>query len=288
MAEQEFEQGKNAYIIDIEGDNGIAEVERLKRQGYLVTKAIPLLPAGYTLKQGRVVDLACGAGEWCLHVADVLSEQVEVIGVDLNDSAIQYCNELAAVAEHSRLEFLKMDILQPLAFEDESCDLVNARLLTGILPCQYWDTLLGECYRILKPGGMVRLIEPTCNVIEGAPSAHEFNVIMMRTFYQFGKTFSEHEYGVAAALNRLFHASPFVDVQQQAYFLDCSAWAPLFEPLTENFILSVKMLKPLVLAYGGITEEHFEALLALSMDEMYDPQYANLWGLMSFQARKPA
>jgi len=288
---------KQAYIIDIEGDQGLVEVERLKRQGFLLTKALPLLPEGFvsrrgpdvlSMRRGRVVDLASGAGEWCLRVAQKLGEGVEVIGVDLNQSAIDFCNDLAVANERNNLEFRNMNVLEPLAFDDESCDLVNARLIVGILPIESWPAFIAECYRILKPGGMLRLVESGPTTIDGCPIQHEMNAIVMRALYKAGKTFSEYEYGVASALNRMLRHSDFSQVEMASYILDYSKWAPLHEPLTQDFMLSVRMLKPFLLRFGGIDEAEYDRLYAGCVEENENPEYSAIWNMVAIQARKPA
>lgn len=278
---------RQAYIIDIEGDNGLAEVERLKRQGFLLTKALPLLPHDFSVSRGRIVDLASGAGEWCLQVADKLGRDVEIIGVDLNVSAIEYCNELAVVKGKRNVEFREMNVLHPLAFDDESCDLVNARLIVGILPIESWSAFLEECFRILKPGGMLRLVESGPTTIDGCPIQHEMNAVVMRALYAAGKTFSSYEYGVASALNRMLRASPFSQVEIGSYILDYSKWAPLNEPLTQDFMLSVRMMKPFLLRFGGIDEAEYDRLYAGCVEENENPEYSAVWNMVSIQARKP-
>src|SRR6266700_4928528 len=52
-----------------------------------------------------------------------------------------------------------MDITQPFEITDNSIDLVNARLLVGVLMREAWLPFLGECHRILRPGGLLRLTE---------------------------------------------------------------------------------------------------------------------------------
>lgn len=54
----------------------------------------------------------------------------------------------------------KIDITKPLPFEAASVDIIFAEMVCEhVTPQQAW-TFLDECHRILKPGGLVRIVIP--------------------------------------------------------------------------------------------------------------------------------
>jgi SAM-dependent methyltransferase len=61
----------------------------------------------------RVLDLACGPGGWALEVAYNLPE-VEVVGVDVSLSIVQYASIRAQTQQRRNASFEQMDITRPL------------------------------------------------------------------------------------------------------------------------------------------------------------------------------
>src|SRR5689334_19632063 len=84
------ENQENHYILDPESS---AEMSRLQTQDKMLTKAmggllteIPDL-SGYR----RVLDLACGPGDWALDLA-YAHPHLEVIGGDISHRMVEYAN----------------------------------------------------------------------------------------------------------------------------------------------------------------------------------------------------
>ena len=106
----------------------------------------------------HILDIACGPGGWVIEVAGEHPEY-EVTGVDIGQPMIDYARSLAKVRGFDNAHFSRMDVLKPLDFPNEAFDLVNARTLFGFMSPDTWPQLLGECLRITRPGGMIRLTE---------------------------------------------------------------------------------------------------------------------------------
>jgi len=278
----EQEQGEqNGYIITPD----IEENERLKKQGRLLTRpdVMSLVPDGFNGKDKRILDLACGAGEWASIVATKFP-QSEVIGVDINKSSIDYAN---SVSTQENLEYQDMDILQPLELPDDSFDLVNARLVFGVVPAGYWPTLLAEIYRVLKPGGIVRLVEHGASILENAPYGHQYGYYCSQALFKRGKTFSAHEAAIIPALIRMVPAAGFVNAQQQTTLLDYSAGTPLHKPIVDDFVELIDRLEPLVVSEGVLTNEQYKVLGMKAKEEMNGPDWSATWLLFMATAMKP-
>ena len=151
------ETNGNTYLNDAES---AAEMARLIDQDRAVTEVMGgLLPenpdfAGIT----QVLDIACGPGSWVQEVA-FAHPDIEVIGFDISKTMIEYARQMAQVRGLSNAQFKVMDATKPLAFPDNSFDLVNARTIAGFMPQASWPALIKECLRVTRPGGSIRLTE---------------------------------------------------------------------------------------------------------------------------------
>jgi len=54
------------------------------------------------------------------------------------------------------------DLLSPLPFQDDEYDLVYCSHFLEHIPRRYIHSFLSECKRVLKPGGIIRLVLPDC------------------------------------------------------------------------------------------------------------------------------
>ncbi|KAJ8454848.1 hypothetical protein ONZ45_g19147 [Pleurotus djamor] len=115
--------------------------------------------------QRRVLDLGTGDGSWAIDLADEFPK-VEVIGVDL--APIQP----RSVPPNCTFELCDLDQWN-LPYPDNYFDLIHARSMhTGI---SNYPRLIHEISRLLKPGGLVIVIEPDLMPIVDGKPANEFS-----------------------------------------------------------------------------------------------------------------
>jgi ubiquinone/menaquinone biosynthesis C-methylase UbiE len=104
----------------------------------------------------RILDLGCGTGSTTLLLKRAFPE-AEVIGVDLSPYMLVVADDRAQQAglkityQHGNAEQTK--------FLDSSFDLVTASLLFHETPPIVSCTILQECFRLLKPGGEVLVLD---------------------------------------------------------------------------------------------------------------------------------
>jgi ubiquinone/menaquinone biosynthesis C-methylase UbiE len=110
----------------------------------------PLLEAADIQAGDWVLDLASGAGEPALSVAQRVGESGLVIASDLVPAMLQGVQRRAAGISH--LHPLAAD-METLPFAADSLDKITCRF--GIMFCPNWVQAVAECQRILKPQGKV-------------------------------------------------------------------------------------------------------------------------------------
>lgn len=288
----------NNYFLDLEKDASIRnpELERLRLQGEKLTDKLPRVPPDMIEcvlptsgdPNVQIIDLACGAGEWALRMAREFPHAKRIIGLDSFREAVNYANAEARTRQRN-VKFCVGDIMQRLPYEDNTFNLVNARLITSIMPAKMesWVALTRECYRICKPGGMVQITEADNSSIVGAPAFHRMAQAIYCVMYRLGKTFSEYEIGVAPLMREFVEGGGFVDVRQYPYAIDYSAGADAHDAVVSDGLLASLLLKPALVREFG-SEETYKQVYAEMEDELNSPDFRALWFLVRVCGRKPA
>ncbi|KII88425.1 hypothetical protein PLICRDRAFT_41586 [Plicaturopsis crispa FD-325 SS-3] len=114
-------------------------------------------------RQRQILDLGTGAGQWAIDIADEFP-RVEVTGVDL--APIQP----RLVPSNCTFEVCDLDVPR-LLYPSNCYDFIHARAMhTGI---SNYPKFLKEIGRMLRPGGMVLLIEPDLEPMADGKMASE-------------------------------------------------------------------------------------------------------------------
>ncbi|KAG0174478.1 hypothetical protein DFQ28_006453 [Apophysomyces sp. BC1034] len=99
----------------------------------------------------RVLDVGCGSGIWAMDMAMAYPKS-EFIGVDIADVRVQNI-------ELDNVTFGHGNVLERLDFPDNSFDLVHMRLFVLALREDEWPGAVREAFRLVKPGGVLHLME---------------------------------------------------------------------------------------------------------------------------------
>lgn len=276
---------ENTYVIsDTE-----TELARLQLQGNLLDESLPLFPRLFEPEEhprAKILDLGCGPGSWVTQVAH-LHSTFEVTGVDVNPRMVAYARATAEVQELD-VQFHVMDILQPLDFADDTFDLVNLRFGAGFIPVTRAPDVFRECWRVLKPGGVIRNIESVHTSMPSA-SLHQMAHYIFQALHMVGLTYNPFEMSLSAETARLFQDIGFCSVEQQPHILDMSFGASLYQPMREDMLISTTLLKPfLVEATRVVTHEEFDRLAEEDRKVWGDPRFCAHWYVCSVCGMKSA
>lgn len=221
-------QGEKAELVEKMFDNIAPSYDTLNHRlswdidKYWRRKAIKQLKA---LKPQRMLDIATGTGDFAILEAEMLKPQ-QVIGADISEGMMEIGRQKVAERDLTEvISFKKEDCLN-LTFEDNSFDAVTAAF--GIRNFQDLDKGLAEMCRVLRPGGMLSIVELTTPV--HFPMKQLFGIYSNTVLPIYGKLISKDS-SAYDYLNKTIAAFPqgerMMDILKNAGFKEAR-----FERLT--------------------------------------------------------
>jgi SAM-dependent methyltransferase len=182
-----------------------------------------------------------------------------------------------------------MDAKKPLEFADESFDLVNGRTIFGFMDKETWPKLLDECWRVLRPGGLLCMTEPEFSVTN-SPALQRLNRLINNVAFEQQRSFSVdgQTYGVAYMLKRLVLQAGFVQVEHTASALDASAESFLHYAYCEDIELMFTLLKSYLIASGLVDEAEYDRLCQETQTDMQRTDFVSFTFGLTVCGRKPA
>jgi len=235
----ESSQNENTYAVDPES---AAEMARLLDQDLLVTKHMGGLLAERPdfANIHRVLDIGCGPGGWVQEVA-FAHAAIEVVGIDISRTMIQYAHAQAEVQGLNNARFLVMDATKPLDFPDNSFDLVNARFMIGFLRPALWPQLIQECRRITTANGAICLTEPDNLGTTSSPAFERMFAWTARAFKLTGRSFSPegHDFGITPKLGYFLRQAGYHNIRQTAHVIDFSAGEEAHEGTYRDWMIGM-------------------------------------------------
>jgi ubiquinone/menaquinone biosynthesis C-methylase UbiE len=263
------------YVVDAEN---AAEMARLMLQDHLLTKAMggPLAEQNDLAHIYRVLDIGCGPGGWLL---DVVAQhpQIQAVGIDISQLMIAYANNLATSTGVPQVQFRVMDATRPLDFPDNTFDLVNGRILSGFLTTQQWPTLLKECARVTKPGGILRLTEAEW-AFTNSPALDQYMGWETQAAYRASHSFSPHgrTMGTTPVLRLLLRQAGYETIESRAYVVDYSAGAPYHESNVQNFLVFFKLFQPFLVQMQVATQAELDQCYDQMQEEMQGDDFCGI------------
>src|SRR5579884_550570 len=278
----------NTYIFDPEDST---EMARLIHQDRVVTQGMGGLVAGLPElpDTAQVLDLCCGPGGWVLDVAFGHPE-MEVAGIDISEMMIAYANARARTQQLSNASFGVMNILEPLDFSDNSFDLVNARFLMVVIRREQWLDVVRECYRLTKPGGIIRLTEADIGGITSSLAFAEYNHKMCQVMKALGYGFApdDRSVGITHMLGGFLHTIGCEQIQQRMHVVDFSADSDAWADYYHNYEIAFKAIQPAMVKADIATQEELDQLYQQFRIDMHLDTFRGVSPYMSVWGAKPS
>jgi SAM-dependent methyltransferase len=128
----------------------------------------------------HVLDVGCGSGGPALFMATEAG--CRVTGIDVSEAGIQAGLNLARQAGlEDMANFRQVDVREPMPFGDGAFDAIVCMDAMCHLPDR--DRLLGECRRVLRPGGRLLYTDPV--VVTGLVSNEELATRSSTGYFEF-------------------------------------------------------------------------------------------------------
>ncbi|HLG65360.1 MAG TPA: class I SAM-dependent methyltransferase [Ktedonosporobacter sp.] len=270
-----------------------AELARQMRQDALITQAMGgLFPEHPDLSQvGRVLDIACGPGEWALEMAFTYPE-IEVVGIDPDKHMVAYAHAQAKVQGLHNVSFQVMDIAKPLRFPTNSFDIVNAHMIAPYLSCEEWGCVVKEFMRVVRPGGMLRLTECDEPGRSNSLAYETLKQLYGRAFSRNGQSFHPFPDGphicITPLLKQFVCEAGGIHARQKVHVLNYSAQERAFLSNYENIKVLYKLGQPFLLKMGVATQEQVDRLYEQMLIDMLSDDFCGLWYFLTVYAEKPA
>ncbi len=283
---------ENSYAVDQESS---VEMARLLDQDALLTRHMGgLFPPDLELSGVHdILDIACGPGGWAMEVAFAHKDK-QVTGIDISKSMLEYARARAAVQQLSNANFLYMDAADKLGFPDGSFDFVNARFIVGFMWKEAWPTLMQECLRILRPGGILRITDTDYPMIgiTNSPALDKFQRLVCRGFYLTGRTFAADadscSFGLTPMLRGFFQEAGFQDVRETPHMLNYSFGTDGYADNVHNMEAGMRLIIPFLVKTKQGSEEELDLLHQQMMAEMALENFCGICYFASVWGRKPA
>lgn len=265
------------------------EVTRLSIQDQMITTgmggALPEQPDPTRFQQ--VLDIGCGTGGWLIELAKSHPTVKSLVGVDINDKILDYARRQAKAQQVSdRVQFQTMDALQKLTFPADSFDLVNQRFGTSYLRTWEWANLLSECQRVIRAGGVIRLVEANMLAQNTSPALVRLNQLLLQTLSQAGHFFDVNDNGILQHFPRLLQQQGFQQIQTHAQPIEYRAGTPAGQLFIEDMQLTFKAALPFMNRWIRVPDD-YEAIYQQALVEMRQPDFAATWEMVTAWGQVP-
>ena len=286
MAENQSSKPYHTYVMDPES---ATEMARLMLQDRLITEGMQgIFPERSDLDNiHAILDVGCGPGGWALDVAHTYPDR-KVVGIDISTTMITYAQARAEAQLLSNVTFLVMNALQPFNFAEGTFDLVNVRAATGFVLGAQWPIFLQHCFRVLRPGGILRLTEGEIVGLSNSSACEKMTSWAVLLLHRKGYGFSHDgsHYEILPMMGLLLQDVGCVNIQSKPHMLDYSVGTALYEGQYQNYMVWPMLLKSAFMREGIATEEDFDQTYNQMLEEMQRPRFRGLWRMLTVWGEK--
>ncbi|KAF8926862.1 hypothetical protein BGZ58_010851 [Dissophora ornata] len=209
-------------------------------------------------KNGRVIDLGCGAATWVMDMATEMTTTT-FVGVDVSP--------IFPTAIHPRnCSFLKENFLNGVSEPSGTFDVVFERSIAAGLTAELWQQTFQEAFRLLKPGGWLESVESDVTAQDAGPFTNMCFDHMLASMAT-----RDVDTRIVRSLDRIMVSVGFVDVQVKEYCVPLGEWGGKLGQLwKQNLVSILQTVKPHLSRAGRITEGQVSEMIQSMCKETRD------------------
>ena len=275
------------YVADAEN---IIEMVRLVEQDRLITDRVSgLLPPEVRPETVRqVLDIGCGPGGWVLDMAKAYPA-MQVTGIDISEVMIDYATKRAIAEGLDNAQFRVMDF-QQVDLLGASFDFVNARFIQWFLNQHVRASILQEWYRVLRPGGMLRLIESEVALMTNSQALELLNQQFVSALAKAGKTAvpGERFVGTPLLLRPYLQSLECQDIHETAHLINFSAGTEEHTFVIDDILKGMETMDDFVLKARVVSKKKLAEVQEQVRKDILSPDFLGIIFYVSAWGRKPA
>jgi ubiquinone/menaquinone biosynthesis C-methylase UbiE len=253
---------------------------------------LPRLKTGQVFPEGldlsgvhRMLDIACGTGEWVIAAAQAFPE-IEVVGIDSDQETLAHARLRAQ--GHNTITFSIANVHPPFDIPSSAFDLINVRFVANNTPVAAWPMLIEECLRIVRPGGVIQCTEGD-TPITSSQACERLNNLLSVALGQTGRNLfppirSGRNFLITPLLERVLVDAGCQHVQKAIHVTDFGYGTPAQADLAGEYTRICQLAQPALLQMGLTTEPEMEDLRQQLLSEMQSEGfrgvgfYRTVWG----------
>ncbi|GHO79381.1 hypothetical protein KSD_71520 [Ktedonobacter sp. SOSP1-85] len=255
----------------------------------------PLPEHHESVPMARILELSIDPhGEWLRQVAS-LKPDTHVIGITSQQMYARQATFFAAVQRCHNMHVQVCPLSLPLPFPAESLNLIHGSFIYASLPEHLWPLLLEECFRLLRPGGVLHLLE--CGRGESTSAAAGALCAAYRHSLELRRNASRPSIPGARTV-RAFQPehlptrlakTGFIAVEQQESLLDFSAGTPFHGTLRDQADDFFQLVAPLCTHHTApLSLEDYQRAYHEMQLELLETTFRGYWHLCIIRGYKPS
>lgn len=238
----------------------------------------------------RVLDVACGAGEWVIAAAQA-SPHLQITGIDSRSEFIDSARTHARESRVDNANFAVMDPLHPVDLPAASFDVVNVRFMVGFTPLSAWQGIAQACLYLTRAGGLIRLTEGD-ELITTSKAGEKLNDLLARALWlAHHQLFPPTPFGqnllITPLLPRVLRDAGVTQLSQTAFVTDFSAGREAHAELAQQIAGTYQRIQPWLVHMGVTTKQEVEQLYRQLVDELQVEDFGGVGFYLTVEGKKP-